>query len=164
MTLKGKVVNYKIINVIKLYEFGIKFIFIRDHMNFFFCKKFVEVNYTITRLYKWPSAAPTPAITASSSPQIRCPLSPFTFWRCRSSASSQPAGTRTHSSTSPRKSPWATTWRSSSLQILQPSFVVVEQPGRRAASAAGRLVASDCSNSHRCCSNCRWGGILNEPV
>jgi hypothetical protein len=32
MILNEKVVSYKIIDLIKLYNFGTKFVFIRDHM------------------------------------------------------------------------------------------------------------------------------------
>ena len=39
MTLDEKVINYKIVDLVKLYNFGIKFVFLRDHMKmllFFF--------------------------------------------------------------------------------------------------------------------------------
>ena len=32
MTLDEKVINYKIVDLVKLYNFGIKFVFLRDHM------------------------------------------------------------------------------------------------------------------------------------
>ena len=32
MILNEKVINYKILDLIKLYNFGVKFNFIRDHM------------------------------------------------------------------------------------------------------------------------------------
>jgi len=32
MTLNIKVINYKILDILKLYSFSIKFVFIQDHM------------------------------------------------------------------------------------------------------------------------------------
>ena len=53
MTLNEKVVNYKILDLIKIYNFGTKFVFIRDHMKIvmiFFCvRPFLGVGDVIIR-------------------------------------------------------------------------------------------------------------------
>ena len=52
MTLNEKVVNYKVLDLIILYNFGIKFDFNRDHMKklgFFCVEPFVGTVHTITR-------------------------------------------------------------------------------------------------------------------
>jgi hypothetical protein len=51
MTLNEKIINYKILDLVKLYNFGIKFVFIRDHMKsyeFFYVKTFAEAGHAIT--------------------------------------------------------------------------------------------------------------------
>ena len=61
MTLNEKVVNYKVLDLVILYNFGIKFDFIRDHIKklWFFCvEPFVGAGHAITRplkmdLSKW---------------------------------------------------------------------------------------------------------------
>ena len=52
MTLNEKVFNYKVLDLVILYNFGIKFDFIRDHIksNEFFCvEPFVGAGHAITR-------------------------------------------------------------------------------------------------------------------
>ena len=51
MTLNEKVVNYKVLDLVILYNLDIKFDFIRDHMKsyeFFCVKQFIGVGHAIT--------------------------------------------------------------------------------------------------------------------
>ena len=51
MTLNENVINYKVLNLVILYNFDIKFDFIRDHIKklIFFCvKPFVGAGHAIT--------------------------------------------------------------------------------------------------------------------
>ena len=52
MTLNEKVINYKVLDLVILYNFDIKFDFIRDHMKMFwifFMRPFVGASHAIIR-------------------------------------------------------------------------------------------------------------------
>ena len=55
MTLNGKIMNYKNLDLIHLYNFGTKFVFIRDHTKsykFSYVTPFVGADYAITHPLK----------------------------------------------------------------------------------------------------------------
>ena len=51
MTLNEKIISYKILYLVNIYNFGIKFEFIRNHMKKYelFCVTFVGEVHAITR-------------------------------------------------------------------------------------------------------------------
>ena len=52
MTLNENVINYNVLDLVILYNFDIKFDFIRDHMKklcIFFIEPFIGVGHAITR-------------------------------------------------------------------------------------------------------------------
>jgi hypothetical protein len=66
MTLNKKVINYKIVSLINLYNFGIKFDLIQDHM-----KKMIFLGETICRDGHAISKAPKNAFTGAGDGMTR---------------------------------------------------------------------------------------------
>ena len=54
MTINKKVINYKILDLVKLYNFGVKFVLIQDRIkNYnFYVRPIVGAGHVITRLLK----------------------------------------------------------------------------------------------------------------